>query len=134
MTLSEMIKQYRKAKDLSQRDFARRCGLSHSSISILEMGVNPQTGKKPQPDLETYQKLAIGMNRSVQDLFSDLGNSESVALVTQPVSHGRKYAADAVPDSMDQDLYEILKVWKVTSPERRKSIVRVIKAMYDGEE
>ena len=133
MTLSEMIKQYRKARDLSQRDFARRCGLSHSLISILEMGVNPQTGKKPQPDLDTYQKLAMGMNRSVQDMFSDLGNSESVLLTTPPVSHGRKYATDSMPESVDQDLYELMRVWKVTAPEKRKSILRVIKAMSEEE-
>lgn len=124
MTLSELMKQYRKAKDLSQRDFARRCGLSHSLISILEMGINPQTGKKPQPDLETYRKLAIGMNRSVQDIFSDLGNSESVRL----------FANDSIPveaEVKDEELEGLIKMWKVATPERRKSIIRVISAMID---
>ena len=123
MTLSELMKQYRKAKDLSQRDFARRCGLSHSLISILEMGVNPQTGKKPQPDLETYRKIAIGLNRSVQDLFNDLGNSESVRL----------YVTDSLPEKEetdDKDLEGLLRIWEVSTPEKRKAIIRVIKAMY----
>ena len=123
MTLSELMKQYRKARDLSQRDFARKCGLSHSLISILEMGVNPQTGKKPQPDLETYRKLAVGMNRSVQDLFNDLGNSESVRL----------FAVDSMPVKAevknDRELEGLLKIWRVATPERKKAIIRVIKAM-----
>ena len=123
MTLSELMKQYRKARDLSQRDFARKCGLSHSLISILEMGVNPQTGKKPQPDLETYRKLAVGMNRSVQDLFNDLGNSESVRL----------FAVDSMPVKAevknDRGLEGLLKIWRVATPERKKAIIRVIKAM-----
>ena len=126
MTLSELMKQYRKAKDLSQRDFARQCGLSHSLISILEMGVNPQTGKKPQPDLETYRKLAVGMNRSVQDIFNDLGNSESVRL----------FAVDSIPikaEAKDRELESLLKMWKVATPERKKAIIRVIKAMSEDD-
>lgn len=122
MTLSEVLKQYRKKNALSQRDFARNCGLSHSLVSILEMGVNPQTGKKPQPDLETYRKLAVGMNRSVHDLFLELGNSESV----------RMFAMDSVPvkaEPKDKELEGLLKIWKVATPERKKAIVRVIKAM-----
>ena len=119
MTLSEMIKQYRKAKDLSQRDFARRCGLSNSLISILEMGINPQTGKKPQPDLDTYRKIAIGMNRSVQELFSDLGSSESVD-IGSPVMES---------EQEEKELEALIKLWKVSNPERRKAIIRVIKAM-----
>ena len=117
------MKQYRKAKDLSQRDFARRCGLSHSLISILEMGVNPQTGKKPQPDLETYRKIAIGMNRSVQDLFNDLGNSESVRLYAT-------YSLPVKEETDDKDLEGLLRIWEVSTPEKRKAIIRVIKAMY----
>ena len=122
MTLSEMIKQYRKAKDISQRDFARYCGLSNSLISILEMGVNPQTGKKPQPDLDTYRKLAIGMNRSVQELFADLGDSETVNIGT-----------DNVSTEEEKELEFLVKMYKRATPERKKSIIRVIKAMVEDE-
>lgn len=69
MTLSDLLKKYREENDLSQREFARRCGLSNSLISILEMGVNPQTGKKMDPDLRTYRRLAEGMGMTVQQLF-----------------------------------------------------------------
>lgn len=122
MTLSEMIKQYRKAKDLSQRDFARRCGLSNSLISILEMGVNPQTGKKPQPDLDTYRKIAIGMNRSVQELFSDLGSSETVDI-----------GSPIVESQEEKELEALIRLWKVSTPERKKAIIRVIKAMSEDD-
>lgn len=118
MTLSELIKQYRKAKDMSQRDFARKCGLSNSLISILEMGINPQTGKKPQPDLDTYRKIAIGMNRSVQELFSDLGSSESVNISSQ--------TSDVKEEN---ELETLIQLWKNSTPERRKAILRVVKAM-----
>ena len=69
MELKEILTNYRKENDLSQREFARRCGLSNSLISILEMGKNPQTKKKMAPDLDTYRKLANAMGISVQKLF-----------------------------------------------------------------
>ena len=78
MELWELIKQFRQENDISQREFARRCGLSNSLISILEMGVNPQSGKKPVPDLGTYQKLAAAMGMSMQELFEKTGNDEYV--------------------------------------------------------
>lgn len=84
MELREILLKYREENKLSQREFARRCGLSNSLISILEMGVNPQTGKKMAPDLETYRKLASEMGMTVQALFELLGDSESVDISEPP--------------------------------------------------
>ena len=80
MRLEELIKKYREDNDISQREFARRCGLSNSLISIFEMGKNPQTGKTISPDLETYRKLANGMGMSVQSLFEQLGSGAMVSV------------------------------------------------------
>lgn len=81
MKLSDIIKQYRDEDGISQREFARRCGLSNSSISILEMGVNPQTGKPMDPDMRTYRRLAAGMGITVSTLFSKMrsGNSSPIS-------------------------------------------------------
>ena len=81
MELREVLKSFREENDLSQREFARRCDLSNSLISILEMGVNPQTGKKASPDMITYRKLASGMGITVQSLFEKLDETERIALV-----------------------------------------------------
>ena len=80
MKLEEVIKKYREEHDISQREFARRCGLSNSLISIFEMGKNPQTGKRIHPDFETYRKLANGMGTSVQKLFEQLGSGALIKI------------------------------------------------------
>ncbi|MBQ1790235.1 MAG: helix-turn-helix transcriptional regulator, partial [Oscillospiraceae bacterium] len=80
MTLSEMLKEYREKEHISQRELARRCQLSNSLISILEMGINPQTKRKVSPDLETYSRIAKGMGISLQTLFELLGNDAFVTL------------------------------------------------------
>lgn len=86
MKLSKMIKDYREENDLSQREFGRRCNLSNSLISLIEMGINPQTGKEMSPDLETYRKLAYGMQMSLHELFEKLGDDATVNLSGDPMN------------------------------------------------
>lgn len=83
MELKDLLIQYRKEKNLSQREFAKKCGLSNSLISILELGENPQTGKKPKPSIETYKSLASGMGTTVHDIFSKIGDTEMVDLKSE---------------------------------------------------
>lgn len=75
MELSKIISAYREKNKISQREFARLCGLSNSLISILEAGINKQTGKPAVPDMITYKKLADGMHITMQELFEKIGNS-----------------------------------------------------------
>jgi len=82
MKLGELIVQYRQENGLSQREFARRAELSNSLISIIEKGINPQTGKEMSPDLETYQRIAMAMGMSVQALFEKLGDDATVRLIS----------------------------------------------------
>ena len=82
MKLSEIISSYRQKMGLSQREFARRCGLSHGTIPILEKGYNPQTGKVVVPDVPTYQKLADGMRMPLQELLDMIDQTELISLGT----------------------------------------------------
>ena len=83
MDLKDILINYRAEQKISQREFARRSGLSNAQISILEYGVNKQTGRKPVPDIITMKKLADGMGISLQELFDKIGDSEFVHLNTR---------------------------------------------------
>ena len=113
MELKEALLNYRKEHGLSQRKFAEKCDLSNSLISLLEMGVNPQTGKKPNPDTETYKKIAKGMDISVHELFEQLGDSEMVDLTTP--------ARVLIRDS---DL--ILKIFKELTTEEYYTVMEIL--------
>ena len=63
MMLKDAILSYRQENKISQREFARRAGLSNSLISIIESGFNSQTGKKMAQDFKTYKKIADAMGR-----------------------------------------------------------------------
>ena len=55
MTLGDLIKEYRTAHDVSQRQFAAMCGLSNGYISMLEKG-EPKDKKACDPDAPAVKK------------------------------------------------------------------------------
>lgn len=98
MKLGEAIISYRERMGISQREFARRCNLSHGTIPILEKGINPNTGKKIVPDMPTYQKIASGMGIPVEELFDMLDKSELVSLGTAMTDNDRLEALHQNPE------------------------------------
>ena len=86
MKLSNIITDYRNHEQISQREFARRCGLSNSYISFIENEYNPRTGKPIVPTLEQYQKIASGMGLTVHELFERLDEDSPVDLHVSDVS------------------------------------------------
>ena len=80
MKLSNVIIDYRNRMQISQREFARRCGLSNSYISFIENEYNPRTGKPIVPTIEQYQKIASCMSMSLQQLFEMLDEDSPVEL------------------------------------------------------
>lgn len=101
MKLGKLILQYRERNDLSQREFARRCDLSNSLISIIEKGINPQTGKEVSPDLETYARIARAMGITMQTLFEQLGDDATVHLLTFQAGPDDDPDPDYVQDDED---------------------------------
>lgn len=69
MKIGEIIKNYRIANDLSQRTFAKKCGVSFGYISMLESGKSPRSGKPLVPALTVLNKLAIGMGITIDQLI-----------------------------------------------------------------
>ena len=111
MKLGDIIIEYREQNNLSQREFARRCGLSNSLISIIEKGYNPQTGKEISPDLETYASIAKVMGISMHTLFERLGNDATVHLVSlhsYPDGSGDLYIQGAYERDVDRERLEAL--------------------------
>ena len=97
LKLGELITEFRHDNNISQREFARRAGLTNSLISFYEKGYNPQTGKTMSPDLETYKRIADGMGITVQSLFEQLGDDATVKLDVNP--SGRQHLV-VVPDKV----------------------------------
>ena len=70
MHIGDFISGYLLKNKLSQRQFARDCGLSNGYISMLINNVNPRTGKPLVPSLTALISLAKGMKITVDELIA----------------------------------------------------------------
>ena len=125
MDIKDVLLKYREENNISQRELARRCGLSNSLISILEMGVNPQTGKKMSPDLETYKKLADGMGITVQELFEMLDENE---MVSMSIGDTQKIVDEVTPQTSEARILA-RGIDKLPKSQREQALA-VVKAMF----
>lgn len=75
--LGDFIKSIR--GDMSLRDFAKLCGISHTHIDSIEKGVDPRTNKTVRPTVETLNKISLGTGVSLKelvDLSMDIAGDE----------------------------------------------------------
>jgi transcriptional regulator with XRE-family HTH domain len=64
--MTSPVKTYRQRRHWTQRDLARKTGLSPSTIAKIELG-------QRQPSLETLRKLAKALRCLVVDLVEEKG-------------------------------------------------------------
>lgn len=121
MDLKDILIKYRADNKISQRELARRSGLSNAQISILEYGINKQTGRKPTPDIITLKKLADGMGMTLQSLLDVIGDSEFVSLNT------RKDAYPIVIPNTDR----FLRIMASMEPQDYETIMRIYTKTYN---
>lgn len=76
MILGDLIKEYRTIHKLSLRDFAQKCGLSHTYISALEKNIDSRTGKPIAPTLDTVKYISKGMNLSIEEILKILDDEQ----------------------------------------------------------
>ena len=77
--IGEYIRKYR--GDTSLRDFADKCGISHTHLDSIEKGIDPRTGKPVKVTVETLKKIASAMNMSINDLLIQSGDVKISDLV-----------------------------------------------------
>lgn len=121
MDLKDIIIRFREENKISQREFARRSGLSNAQISILEYGKNKQTGRKPTPDIITLKKIADGMGIPLQSLLDMIGDSEFVSLNT------RKDSYPIVIPNTDR----FLRIMAFMTPEDYETIMKIYTRTYN---
>ena len=67
LTLKTLIEGGRDVKNFSQRELARRIGLSNTSLNDLE------NGKVKKPDIEVLRKIAEELDLSLEQLLKAAG-------------------------------------------------------------
>ena len=94
MTIGDVIKEYREANGLSQRQFAKLSNQSNGYISMLEKGENPKNGKPIQPSLSVLRDLAAAMGIPISELL--LKSDDLRVNLTGPVTEFRNENGQAI--------------------------------------
>ncbi len=69
MKLGKFVDTYLAKNKMSQRQFAKKCGLSSGYISMIVNGVNPRSNTPIVPSLKSLSLIAHGMNMTIDELF-----------------------------------------------------------------
>ena len=125
MTLGEFIQKYRLEHDLSQRQFAQKCGVSNGYISLLERGFNRKTGKPVTPTFQQVQKIADGMGVIVDDIFASVDDFP-MRLGRPDLQAEAEHAGALVP--------EIATIILRLSPEKQKRALHYLRFLEASEE
>lgn len=70
--IGEYIRKYR--GEISLREFADKCGISHTHLDSIEKGYDPRTGKPVRVTVNTLKKIAKAMGMSINDLLIQSGD------------------------------------------------------------
>ena len=71
--IGEIVRQLR--GEMSLRDFAQKCAISHTTIDNIEKGVDFRTGKPTQAKVSTLRKIADACGVSVSYIVGEDGAS-----------------------------------------------------------
>lgn len=125
MDIGSIIKNYRDSIGMSLRDFASKCGASHSYIAMLESGKNSKTGEPIIPTISMLKKIASGLGISVNDLIAMCDD--------MPVSLGmpQKEKSPEEP-KLPEEEEELLKLIRLMPAEMKSLYIETLRATLKG--
>lgn len=127
MTLREFVIDYRKKHSLSQRQFALQCNLSNGYISLLERGINPNTGEAITPSLTVLKKISKGVGIDLDTFFS-LIEETGVSLTEEEDVYKLAEEMSATPEDSGR-AKEMLDLFFQLSPEMQEVIISQTKGL-----
>jgi len=114
MKLSEYLVEYRQEHGLSQRQLAKKCGLTNGYINMIEKGINPKTKQPIVLSIASYKKIATGTGKTLHDLLSIIDDSPirvgSAPTHTLPAKSELRFAlyGDVAEDVTDEELEAVI--------------------------
>lgn len=110
--LGEFIRSKRLEKNMSLRELAKLCDISHTHLDSIEKGKDPRTGKRVNITNETIQKIASALNMDEEVLFK--------------LSLGK----NVDETELDENYIILSRAAKKMSSEQRKQLIDMAKIMF----
>lgn len=76
MSLQKIITAYRNTHDISQRELAKICGVSHSCIAMIEKELNPNNNQPFTPSIGILKKISYGTNIPLDILLTAVTSAD----------------------------------------------------------
>ena len=118
--LGEFIRQYRGNQSL--REFANKCGISHTHLDSIEKGIDPRSGKAVRITIDTLKKIAKAMNMSINELLIKSGEVSD-----EQINNIKTVETIQTKDNFSSDDIEILNLLKDLDKKKKQSIINFIK-------
>lgn len=117
MKFGEFVKQYRKEHDMSQRTFAKICGVSNGYISMIEKGENPKTHEPIKPSLEMLHTISSGIGITMHELLSqiddidvDISGQRKMPAPESGLSEARRALLNAIDGMSEEEIFHLIDV------------------------
>ena len=131
MYIGLLIKAYRDKNALTLRDFAKKCGASHSYIAMLENGKNSKTGDPIVPSISMMKKIAHGMGMSINDLIS-LCDDMPITLNDSSEINLQLFAENSPEEHRLTEGERLwLELYRRVSPDTRNLLIKLVDS-FDG--
>ena len=118
--LGEFIRQYRGNQSL--REFANKCGISHTHLDSIEKGIDPRSGKAVRITIDTLKKIAKAMNMSINELLIKSGEVSD-----EQINNIKTLKNIQKKNNISKNDIEILNLLKNLYKKKKQSIINFIK-------
>lgn len=130
MTIGDVIKKYREDHDISQRQFAVKCGISNGYISMLERDINPKTKEPIKPSLTALKAIASAMNISLNDL---LIQADDMQIDLSDTTLSTKKNHTPINNDENERVIEFVELFRQLTTEQQHLIISQIKGILSNQ-
>ena len=124
MKLGELLKSYRTEHKLSMDAFCELSDLTKGYISMLEKNEHPKSKKPIIPSYETIEKIAKGMQISVESLINMLDDDQEIQINSTPARLKSIAPTTSLPDASDLLTQQITDKVVQLTPDNKKIVLR----------
>ena len=124
MKLGELLKSYRAEHKLSMDAFCELSDLTKGYISMLEKNEHPKSKKPIVPSYETIEKIAKGMQISIEDLIDMLDDDQEIQINSTPPRLKSIATTTDLPNTPDLLTQQITDKVVQLTPDNKKIVLR----------
>ena len=133
MKLGELLKSYRTEHKLSMDAFCELSDLPKGYISMLEKNEHPKSKKPIIPSYETIEKIAKGMQISVESLINMLDDDQEIQINSTPARLKSIAPTTSLPDASDLLTQQITDKVVQLTPDNKKIVLRTSEELLESQ-